>query len=221
MISRFAIKSNAEYIDQIHTNSKTIIDSLPLVIRIIIKTVQSFATGYLITTDDSYTLDVADQNMSDLEYHSLLRTIGAHMETLKKNPICQYFDQQEKDFQRTIWKASDLNTYIDDIISFVAAANTGHVNKLALKSILIALIKSEVRDDRLDFNKTENIIIYSSKREQCGVIRLEINDYQKFSQYCCFTGAETKAHVKKSLIIFRDSKDLLHTLKTFVQVNRP
>lgn len=220
MNSRFASNTNENLITQIHANTNSIIDSLPLVIRTIIRTVQSFVTGYLVTSDDSYTLDVADQKMSDSEYHSVLRTIGAHMESLKNNQICQYFDQQEKDFQGTIYSAADLNTYIDDIIVFIAAAYTGHINKLALKSIFTSLIKSEVREDRMDFNKTENIVIYSSRAEQCGVIRLEINGYQKFSQYCCFTGAETKAHVKKSIILFRDSKDLLHTLKTFVQVNR-
>ncbi|CAF1435230.1 unnamed protein product [Adineta steineri] len=220
MIASLQTNSSANYSVTSRINIQGTINTLPFMLRIIIAPLKFLIINYLLGIDDSYTVNVADAEMSDSECYSVLRAIGAEMERFENSNICEFFNNEEKTFQKTIWSVSHLKEYMEDIIDFCASAYRAHVDKTALKSTLTSMIKRQVAEEMTTIKKTEIIIIYSENQNQCGVLRLEFDGYQKISTSCCSTGAETKTHVKKSMIMFRDSTDLLHTLKTFIKANQ-
>ena len=180
----------------------------------------STVLGFVLQNDDSCTLDVADAELCESECFHLLRIVGAHMEEFSNSPLKIYFQSDDHLFEQTIWSFGDLSTYVGNIVTFCASAHVGHVNITALTNILSTLLKTQVSEERSSINKTETVIIYSEKSKECGVLKLNFTGDQIKTKGCCDEGTNTKIHVKKGMIVFKDSKELLLTLRTFARENR-
>ena len=175
---------------------------------------------FVLQDDDSCTLDVADAELTEAEQYHLLRIVGAHMEEFKSSPLAIYFNTDRHVFEKTIWSFEDLSEYIGNMVRFCASADAGHVNIPALTNILSTLLKTQIIEQRLSINKTETIIIYSERNKQCGVLKLNFTGDQIKEKSCFDEGAHTKIDVRKDMILFKDSKELLLSLRTFARENR-
>ncbi|CAF1182212.1 unnamed protein product [Adineta steineri] len=176
--------------------------------------------NFVLQNDDNCTLDVADAEICESEQYHLLRIVGAHMDEFKNSPLTIYFNSDEHSFEKTIWSFGDSSTYVGNIVTFCASAHAGHVNITALTNILSTLLKTQISEEQLSINKSETVIIYSEKAKECGVLKLNFTGDQIKIKGCCDEGANTRVHVKKDMIIFKDSKELLLTLRTFARENR-
>lgn len=212
--------SNASHAVGINTNVTGMIGTLPWFLRTTISPLVSGVVRYLMNIDDSYTLNVADTHLSDPECHSVLRTIGARIEDFKRSNLCSYFNTSECTFTKKIWYPGDISSYVDDIVKFCAAAQGGHINTTALTHVLSLLLKEKISREHTTVNATEKIVVYSNRNDQCGVMRLIFTGEQLEITNCCWTGKEITLCVKKDVIMFRNTQDLLHTLRTFVQANQ-
>lgn len=213
-------RSNEHHTVTTRSNVEPIFDGLPWFLRVVIGSLGSLVVKYLLNVDDSYTLDVADEQLSDAELYSTLRTIGARIEDFKNTNIHSYFNTSECTFRKNIWTPGDLTSYVNDIVNFCAAAHLGHINMNALKNILSSLFKEQISREQTTINSTETIVMYSTRENECGVMKLVFTGEQIEITKCCSTGKETSLSVQKTLILFQNSQELLHTLRTFVQANR-
>jgi hypothetical protein len=216
----FESSSDQSHADSINRNVMAVVDTLPWFLSVIIRPLASLVMRYILNIDDSYTLNVADAQLSDPESYSILRTIGARIEEFSNSNLASYFDRSEKNFVENIWAPGDLSKYIDDIVTFCAAAQAGHINTTALKNVLSSLLREEIRQERATVNTTETIMIYSTRSSQCGVMRLTFIGERLKITNCCSTGQEIRLCVKKVVIMFMNTQELLCTLRTFVQANR-
>ncbi|CAF1483645.1 unnamed protein product [Adineta ricciae] len=216
---QFNSRPSADHNAQTKANALEIIDMLPYVIQILVKPLASLVLNYVLKVDDNYTVDVADEHLSDSEAYTLLRSLGAHIENLKSLNLTNYFDTDSRNFKKTISGAGDLNKYVDDIVQFCSSYRQGHINTTAIKNILTSLLKTEMEEERLKINKTENVVIHSTRYAECGVMRLTFTGDQIKKTNCCSDSAETNITVEKVVITFRNTKDLLALLRTFVQAN--
>ena len=213
-------RPSQHHVSTIKSNVETAIDTLPWFLATIIRPLASLVLYYLLNVDNSYTLDVADGQLSEGEFYSILRTIGARIEDFGRSNLYSYFNTSDCTFKKNIWTPGDLSSYVDDIVNFCAAAHGGHINMIALKNILSSLFKEQINREQTTINSTETIVIYSTRDSECGVMKLVFTGEQIEVTNCCLTGKEISLSVKKVLILFRNSQDLLHTLRTFVQANR-
>ena len=216
----FSSRSNEDYNVQIKANAMAIIDYLPFYIKIIVSPLASVILNYILKVDDSYTVDVADARMSDSEAYITLKSLGAQIENLKGSSLTNYFDSSQHTFEKTISGTGDLHGYVGDIVDFCASYAGGHINTTAIKNLLTSLLKSEMEEERLTINKTETIVIYTTRHDECGVMRVTFTGDQIKMNNCCSSSAKTKINVQKVIIMFRNTKDLLTMLRTFVQANR-
>lgn len=189
-------------------------------LQAIIDALTSKVMNFVVKSDDNYTLDIADAELCESEYYHLLRIVGAHMDEFKNSPLKIYFDSSQHLFEKTIWSPGDLNKYVEGIVAFCASAKVGHVNITALTNILSTLLKAEISEEHTSINKSETIIIYSERNKECGVIKLNFTGDQIKAKDCCIEGTNTRINVKKDMIIFKDSKELLLTLRTFFAEHR-
>jgi hypothetical protein len=206
-------RSNQHHVNSITSSVGTITGQLPWFLGATIGSLGSLVVKYLLSIDDSFTLDVADEQLSDAELYSTLRTIGARIQDFQRSNLHSYFNTSECTFKKNIWTPGDLSTYIGDIVNFCAAAHGGHINMIALKNILSALFKEQISREQSTINSTETIVIYSTRHSECGVMKLVFTGEQIEVTNCCLS-------VKKNLILFRNSQDLLHTLRSFVRASR-
>ncbi|UJR35137.1 hypothetical protein I4U23_027908 [Adineta vaga] len=169
-------------------------------LRAIIRLFARPTIAYILNIDDSCTLNVANEQLSDSEVYSTLRSIG--------------------NVRKKIWKPDDLFKHINNIIEFCAATQNGHVNRTVLKNLLSSLFKEEISEERTTVDVTETIVIYSSKENQCGVMKLAFTGEQFNITNCCFKGTQIKLNVKKLVIMFDNTQDLLFTLRTFVEADQ-
>ncbi|CAF1481171.1 unnamed protein product [Adineta steineri] len=176
--------------------------------------------GFVLQNDDNCTLSVADEKLCEAEQYHLLRIVGAHMDEFKNSPLKIYFDDDKHVFEKTIWSFGDLSTYVGNIVTFCASARGGHVNMSALTNILSTLLKTQISEERSSINKSETIIIYSERAKECGVIKLNFTGDQIKVKSCCSEGANTKINVEKDMIMFKDGRELLLSLRTFARENR-
>ncbi|UJR24282.1 hypothetical protein I4U23_027249 [Adineta vaga] len=100
------------------------------------------------------------------EYYHLFQIIGAHMDEFKNSPLKIDFNSDEHLFEQTIWSPGDFSTYVGNI---------------AITNILSTLLKTVSSEESTRINKSETIIIYSEKKNECGIIKLN------------FTGDQIKA----------------------------
>ena len=176
---------------------------------------------FILKKDNKYTLDVADEQLSNSECYHLLRIVGAHMDEFKNSDLKKYFNTSEHLFEKTIWSPGELGKFVEDIVSFCASVETGHINATALTSVLSTLLKTELSQSEETINKIETNIIYSEKTQECGVVKLHFMGDQIQVKGCCSSqGTNTKVNVQKDLIIFKDSKELLLSLRTFTRQYR-
>jgi len=176
---------------------------------------------FILKKDKKYTLDVADEQLSNSECYHLLRIVGAHMDEFKNSDLKKYFNTSEHLFEKTIWSPGELGKFVEDIVSFCASVETGHINATALTSVLSTLLKTELSQSEETINKIETNIIYSEKTQECGVVKLHFMGDQIQVKGCCSSqGTNTKVNVQKDLIIFKDSKELLLSLRTFTRQYR-
>jgi len=215
-----ASSSDQSHADGIVRNVTATLDVLPWYLSMIIRPLASLVLRYILNIDDSYTLNVADSQLSDPERYSLLRTIGARIEDFRNSNLASYFNTSERTFNKRIWTPGDLSSYVNDIVDFCAAAQAGHINTTAVKNLLSLLLKEEISRERTTLNCTENIVIYSTSSNQCGVMNLNFAGEQLEITNCCSTGKEITLRVKRVMIMFQNTRDLLYTLRTFVQANR-
>ncbi|UJR18885.1 hypothetical protein I4U23_022013 [Adineta vaga] len=131
-----------------------------------------------------------------------------------------YFDTTSHTFERTISGKGDLNTYVGDIVQFCSSYAGVHINTTAVQNIVTSILKSEIEEEHLTINKTETIVIYTTRHDECGVMRVTFTGDQIKIQNCCSNSAKTKINVNKVIIMFRNTKDLLAMLRTFVQANQ-
>lgn len=216
----FGSRSNEDHNVQTKANAMAIIDYLPYYIKIIVAPLASIILNYILQVDDSYTVDVADAQMSDSDAYIALKSLGAQLEKLRDSSLTNYFDSSQSTFEKTISGPGDLNKYVGDIVDFCASYAVGHINTTAIKNLLTSLLKSEMEEERLTINKTETIVIYTTRQNECGAMRVTFTGDQIKINNCCSTSAKTKIHVQKVTIMFRNTKDLLTMLRTFVYANR-
>jgi hypothetical protein len=219
-LMRFASISDQSHADSINRNVVAIVDVSPSFLNIIIRPLASLVMSYILNIDDNYTLNVADEQLSDPESYSILRTIGSRIEEFRNSNLASYFNTSEQTFVKNIWTPRDLSKYVDDIIEFCAAAQAGHINTTALKNILSLFLREEISQERATVNSTEIIVVYSTRNSQCGVMKLTFIGERLEITECCSTGQKITLCVKKVVIMFMNTRDLLYTLRTFVQANR-
>lgn len=216
----FSSRTNDDHNDQTKQNIMSIIETLPFFIRIIVKPLASIILNYVLKVDENYTVDVADRRLSDSEAYVILKSLGAQMEKLRSSNLASYFDNSRCTFKRTIQGAGDLNTYINDIVDFCASYANGHINTTALKNVLSTVLKSEMVEERSRIDRTETIVVYSTRTNECGVMRVTFSGDQIKTTNCCSSSANTSIDVERSIIMFRNTQDLLAMLRTFVQANQ-
>ena len=215
----FASRSNDYHNARTKNNVLAIIDYLPGSIQIILRPLASIILNYILKVDDSYTVDIADERLSDSEAYVILKSLGSQIERLRNSNLTNYFDTSRCTFERTISGTGELHRYVDDIVRFCASYANGHINTTAIKDILTSVLKTEMEEERSTIDKTETIVVFSTRCDECGVMRVSFTGDQIKTTNCCTSSAKTKINVEKTVIMFRNTKDLLAMLRTFVHAN--
>ena len=205
--------------DEIRANIMAIAELLIRPLKIIVKPLQSAILKYIFMTDENYNVDVANEKLSDSEAYATLQSLGAQIEKLKDSYLTNYFDTDYRTFERTISGLRDLNSYVNDIVQFCTSYGNGHINTVAIKNILTSLLKIEMSEEHSTINITKTVVIYTTKHDECGVIRMTFTGDQIKITNCCSSSTKIKIKVDRVLIMFRNTKDLLAMLRTFVQAN--
>lgn len=218
-VLKFHSQSNEYHNVQVKLNTMAIINFLSWPLRSIVSPLASIILDYILKIDDNYTVDVADKELHDSDAYATLKSLGAQIEQLQNSNLTNYFDTDYRTFQRTISGTGDLNSYVNDIVEFCASYKDGHINTTAIKNILTSLLKTEMSEEHSTINKTTTEVIYTTKQDKCGVIRLTFTGDQIKITNCCSSSTNIKIKVDKVVIMFRNTKDLLATLRTFVQAN--
>lgn len=211
----FQSQSGQEHNAQTKANILNILDYLPGFLKMLVKPLAGTILSYILGIDDNYTLDIADQRLSGPEYNVMLKTIGAHMEDFRKSKLCNYFNTDTQTFSGSTSSVSGLNAYVSDVVTFCASIQDGKVNTTAVKNILSTLLKEELRRERTTIDITDTQVVYSSKSEGCGVLKLVFTGNKIETTNCCSSETETTMTVQKTAIMFNNTQELLCMVKTF------
>jgi hypothetical protein len=163
--------------------------------------------------DKEYSIQVADDSTSDAKYINLLRAFGnkfhaASEEDLKNVPNLDVFNRNKKRFKKEIWSIDDMMAFINNVVDFCCVIKGGIINPAGIKAILSKNINLKVSCEEHEIDCKECVVIYTNKTNKCGVVVLTIKGKQEKVANCCASGAKTEITVKKTEIMFENTKDL-------------
>lgn len=98
----FGSTRDDEHLKSTRDNFVNIVDTLPYYVKILIKPLASVVLKFILNVDDKYTINVADENMSNGQYFSLLRCIGAHFEEFQRSDLVRYLTTKEEKFNKKV-----------------------------------------------------------------------------------------------------------------------
>ncbi|KAJ6639826.1 Retrovirus-related Pol polyprotein from transposon RE1, partial [Pseudolycoriella hygida] len=213
----FASAPDAEHLQNIHTNIAAIVGgtlaTLPSFLEIVIKSFSAIVQFFMLHVDDSYTINVADEHVSDGQYVSLLRTLGAHFDEVEESNLAHYLTKKRQRFNATVWNPGDINKFIDDMVNFCSSISShGTVNTTAIKSIMSNLVRSRISLEAESLEGFETIILYSTRNQTCGVMRIDITGTKFDISGCCWgQGQAIDITLEQTTFMFHNTQDILQT----------
>lgn len=100
--SAFRSTRDDEHLRSTRDNFLNIVDTLPYYVKILVKPLAGVVLKFILNVDDAYTINVADENMSDGQYVSLLRCVGAHFEEFQRSDLVRYLTTKEEKFNKKV-----------------------------------------------------------------------------------------------------------------------
>jgi hypothetical protein len=89
------------------------------------------------------------------------------------------------------------------------------VNTTALENILSNLLKEKLKEEKTTMNRTKTEVIYSTKSEECDVLKLVFIGNQIETKSCCSSETKTTISVERTLIMLNNTQELLEMVRRF------
>ena len=211
----FGSRPNAHHFITLRSDATDMMSGLPWILRFLIRPLGSTIQNFLLSDDKDFTVEVADEALSGSEAFNLMKMVGTHIDEFVKLELGRYFQEEKRVFTKKISGVGQLKEFVDDIVLFCTYLQNGSINKVAIRSVLTTLLKTEMREERETIDKSERCVLFDKGNEEYGVLVLHFSGSQIQTQTCCTNAADTTIKVHKRGIMFRNTQDLLLTLRAF------